>query len=178
MRQLQLIAHGEPSDVVELNTVSEPALGHEDVLISMEAAPINPSDFLFVRGMYGVRAVFPSSVGAEGVGRVAKIGSKVDPALRGKRVLILPTYEQGDVEGPVVEFLGDRAESGKLCDPGIGEHNIESTLLLLDLCIETIKVAKIRHVSLYARYISADFLYRRSQLRLTSACDEGIAPSL
>jgi NADPH:quinone reductase-like Zn-dependent oxidoreductase len=38
MRQLQLIAHGEPSDVIELNTVSEPALGQEDVLISMEAA--------------------------------------------------------------------------------------------------------------------------------------------
>jgi len=43
----------------------------------MEAAPLNPSDFLFVRGMYGVRPAFPSSVGAEGVGRVAKIGSKV-----------------------------------------------------------------------------------------------------
>ena len=25
MRQLLLIAHGEPSDVIELNTVSEPA---------------------------------------------------------------------------------------------------------------------------------------------------------
>ncbi len=36
MRQLQLIANGEPSDVVELNTVSEPALGQEDVLNSME----------------------------------------------------------------------------------------------------------------------------------------------
>jgi NADPH:quinone reductase-like Zn-dependent oxidoreductase len=95
MRQLQLIAHGEPSDVVELNTVSEPALGQEDVLISMEAAPLNPSDFLFVRGMYGVRPAFPSSVGAEGVGRIAKIGSKVDGALCGKRVLIIPTYEQG-----------------------------------------------------------------------------------
>src|SRR5438309_6553614 len=174
MRQLQLIAHGEPSDVVELNTVSEPALGHEDVLISMEAAPINPSDFLFVRGMYGVRAVFPSSVGAEGVGRVAKIGSKVDPALRGKRVLILPTYEQGDVEGPVVEFLGDRAESGKLRDPGIGEHNIEFALFLLDLRKQTIKVAKIRNVSLYAGYISADLLYRRSQLRLASARYEDV----
>ena len=45
MRQLHLIAHGEPSDVIELNTVSEPTLGQEDVLISMEAAPINPSDF-------------------------------------------------------------------------------------------------------------------------------------
>src|SRR5437899_2130387 len=82
MRQLQLIAHGEPSDVIELRTVSEPSLGQDDVLISMEAAPLNPSDFLFVRGMYGVRPTFPSSVGAEGVGRVAKIGSKVDVALQ------------------------------------------------------------------------------------------------
>jgi NADPH:quinone reductase-like Zn-dependent oxidoreductase len=102
MRQLQLIAHGEPSDVIELNTVSEPALGEEDVLISMEAAPLNPSDFLFVRGIYGVRPAFPSPVGAEGVGRVAKIGSKVDVGLRGKRVLILPTYEQGTWADQVV----------------------------------------------------------------------------
>src|SRR5579864_9831172 len=102
MRQLQLVAHGEPSDVVELHTVSEPALGPEEVLIRMEAAPLNPSDFLFVRGIYGVRPAFPSSVGAEGVGRVAKIGSKVDVALRGKRVLILPTYEQGTWADQVV----------------------------------------------------------------------------
>src|SRR6266568_3321380 len=102
MRQLQLIAHGEPSDVIELNTVAESALGQEDVLISMEAAPMNPSDFLFVRGMYGIRPAFPSSVGAEGTGRVAKIGSKVDVALRGKRVLILPTYEQGTWADEVV----------------------------------------------------------------------------
>jgi NADPH:quinone reductase-like Zn-dependent oxidoreductase len=95
MRQLQLVSHGEPSDVIELNTVSEPVLGEEEVLVSMEAAPLNPSDFLFVRGIYGVRPTFPSAVGAEGVGRVSKIGSKVDVALRGKRVLILPTYEQG-----------------------------------------------------------------------------------
>src|SRR5580704_10859750 len=95
MRQLQFIAHGEPSDVIELNTVPEPALGQEDVLISMEAAPINPSDFLYVRGFYGVQPAFPSSVGAEGVGRGARIGSKVDGALHGKRVLIIPTYEQG-----------------------------------------------------------------------------------
>jgi len=46
VRQLQLIAHGEPSDVIELNTVSQPALGPEDVLISMEAAPMNPSDVI------------------------------------------------------------------------------------------------------------------------------------
>src|SRR5437879_9761904 len=95
MRQLQLVAHGEPSDVIELNTVSEPALGPDDVLVSMEAAPLNPSDFMLVRGRYGVRPTLPFSLGSEGVGRVAKVGSKVDVALQGKRVLILPTYEQG-----------------------------------------------------------------------------------
>ena len=76
MRQLQLVAKGEPSDVIKLTTVSESALGQEDVLVSMEAAPINPSDFLFVRGLYGVRPAFPSPVGAEGVGRVAKMDRK------------------------------------------------------------------------------------------------------
>ncbi len=102
MRQLQLVAHGKPSDVIELNTVSEPALGQEDVLVSMEAAPLNPSDFLLVRGIYGVRPAFPFSVGAEGVGRVTRTGSKVDVALQGKRVLILPTYEQGTWADQVV----------------------------------------------------------------------------
>jgi len=95
MRQLQLIAHGEPSDVIKLKTVAEPALGQEEVLVSMEAAPLNPSDFLFVRGMYGVRPALPSPVGAEGVGRVTKTGSKVDGSLPGKRVMIVPSYEQG-----------------------------------------------------------------------------------
>ena len=95
MRQLQLMAHGEPSDVIKLKTVAEPDLGQEEVLVSMEAAPLNPSDFLFVRGMYGVRPALPSPVGAEGVGRVTKTGLKVDGSLSGKRVMIVPSYEQG-----------------------------------------------------------------------------------
>src|SRR5437867_9199786 len=117
MRQLQLVAHGEPSDVIELNTVSEPALGEEDVLVSMEAAPINPSDFLLVRGMYGVRPAFPSSVGAEGVGRAAKIGSKVDVALQSKRVLILPTYEQGTWADQVVVPVRNLVPMSNEADP-------------------------------------------------------------
>ena len=117
MRQLQLIAHGEPWDVIQLNTLPEPALGQEDVLISMEAAPLNPSDFLFVRGMYGVRPAFPSPVGAEGVGRVAKIGSKVDAALQGRRVLILPTYEQGTWADQVVAPVRNLVPMSDEADP-------------------------------------------------------------
>src|SRR6202521_4964316 len=134
MRQLQLIAHGEPSDVIEINTISEPALGQEDVLISMEAAPLNPSDFLFVSGKYGVRPAFPSSVGAEGVGRVAKIGSKVDVALRGKRVLIIPTYEQGTWADQVVAPVRNLVPMSDDADPlqlsMIGINPVTAYLLL------------------------------------------------
>ena len=102
MRQLQLKAHGEPSEVVQLTTVAEPALGREDVLVSMEAAPLNPSDFSLVRGRYGVRPALPFALGTEGVGRVIRTGSKDAALLRGKRVLILPTYEQGTWADQVV----------------------------------------------------------------------------
>ncbi len=102
MRQLQLMAFGEPSDVIQLNTLAQPALGPEDVLVSMEAAPLNPSDFLLVRGIYAVRPPLPFSLGAEGVGRVTKTGSKVNTALLGKRVVIVPNYEQGTWSDEVV----------------------------------------------------------------------------
>src|SRR5580704_11754584 len=117
MRQLQLIANGEPSDVIELNTVSEPALGQEDVLISLEAAPLNPSDFLLVRGTYGIRPSFPFSLGSEGVGRVMQTGSKVDVALQGKRVLILPTYEQGTWADQVVVSVRNLVPMSDEADP-------------------------------------------------------------
>ena len=135
MRQLQLVAHGEPSHVIELNTVAEPALGQEDVLISMEAAPLNPSDFMLVRGIYGVRPAFPFSLGSEGVGRVSQTGSKVDVALQGKRVLILPTYEQGtwadQVVVPVrnVVLMSDEADPLQLSMIGI---NPATAYLLLN----------------------------------------------
>jgi NADPH:quinone reductase-like Zn-dependent oxidoreductase len=117
MRQLQIVTHGEPSNVIKLNTVSEPVLGLEEVLVSMEAAPLNPTDFLLVRGMYGIRPTFPFSVGSEGVGRVAKIGSKVDVALQGKRVLILPTYEQGTWADQVVVPLRNIVPMSDEADP-------------------------------------------------------------
>src|SRR6476660_5464824 len=134
MRQLQLLAHGEPSDVIELNTVAESALGQEDVLISMEAAPLNPSDFLFVRGMYGVRPAFPSPVGAVAFNRDAKIGSKVDVALQGKRVLIIPTYEQGTWADQVVAPVGNVVPMSDEADPlqlsMIGINPVTAYLLL------------------------------------------------
>ena len=131
---MQLVAHGEPSDVIELSSVSQPALGQDEVLISMEAAPLNPSDFLFIRGIYGVRPAFPSPLGAEGIGRVTKTGSKVDVALQGKRVLILPTYEQGtwadQVIAPVRNIVPVSDEADPLQLAMIGINPVTAYLLL------------------------------------------------
>ncbi len=134
MRQLQLTAHGEPSDVIKLKTVAEPVLGQEEVLVSMEAAPLNPSDFLLVRGMYGVRPALPSPVGAEGVGRVSKTGSKVDGSLPGKRVMIVPSYEQGTWADQVVVPVGNIVPLSGDADPlqlsKLGINPVTAYLLL------------------------------------------------
>src|SRR5208283_3917056 len=66
------------------------------------------------------------------------------------------------------------AEGGIFRNPGISEYNIELALLPLYLCEETIKIAKVRHVPPYTRYISSNLPYRRSQLRITATCYKNI----
>jgi NADPH:quinone reductase-like Zn-dependent oxidoreductase len=95
MQRLQLTGHGEPSDVVELRETDEPVIRDNEVLVALEAAPLNPSDFMLVRGNYRFRPTLPCPVGSEGVGRILRSGPNVDDALRGKRVLIVPNNEQG-----------------------------------------------------------------------------------
>src|SRR5260370_16683379 len=95
MKKLQLLRFGNPEEVIALNEAPEPALEAGEVLVKLEAAPINPSDFLIARGHYALRPTFPFNLGSEGVGRVVTVGHEVDKALQGKRVLVLPTSEVG-----------------------------------------------------------------------------------
>jgi NADPH:quinone reductase-like Zn-dependent oxidoreductase len=89
---------------------------------------------LLVRGIYGVRPAFPFSAGAEGVGRVTQTGSKVDVALQGQRVLILPTYEQGtwadQVVVPVRNLVPMRDDADPLQLSMIGINPVTAYLLL------------------------------------------------
>jgi NADPH:quinone reductase-like Zn-dependent oxidoreductase len=95
MARLTLTQFGNPAEVITLDTTATPAPGPGQLLVRMEAATINDSDFLLIRGLYPVRPSFPSPVGAEGVGRVVEAGPSTSTDLVGRRVLILPTYEQG-----------------------------------------------------------------------------------
>ena len=94
MKTLQLSSFGMPTDVVELAEVDPVDPGPGQLRVSIEAAPINPSDLNLIRGVYGVRPDLPAALGAEGVGRVTAVGDGVDGSRLGTRVLVVPTLEQ------------------------------------------------------------------------------------
>jgi hypothetical protein len=70
MKHLVLTQFGTPSESVALHDDRDPAPGPRDVLVRMEAAAVNPSDLLLLRGLYFARPEPPAPVGGEGVGIV------------------------------------------------------------------------------------------------------------
>lgn len=81
---------GEPGDVLEVRDVAPPTPGPGQVRVRMLASPVNPSDLMTVRGVYGKLPTLPATPGYEGVGVVESAG----PGLLGrfyvgKRVALL-----------------------------------------------------------------------------------------
>ena len=95
MRKLQITAIGAPAEVLELVEFQASAPGAGQVLVEVQAATINASDFLYISGQYFATPQPPSDVGAEGVGQVMAVGPDVEESLVGARVLLLPTYRHG-----------------------------------------------------------------------------------
>ena len=91
MKALQLTGHGNPSDVVKLVDVDDPgAPGPEEVVIDVEASPIEPTDLSIIAGDYGLQPPLPHFLGAQGVGRVSAVGSDVSHVKVGDRTLVPP----------------------------------------------------------------------------------------
>ena len=89
MQAIQIEAFGNPAEVlkvVDIPDVGVPAEG--EVVIALEASPINMSDLLMIAGRYGYRPKLPSVMGTEGVGRVIAVGSGVKHLKQGDRTLV------------------------------------------------------------------------------------------
>lgn len=64
-----------------------PQPGPGQVLVRIEAAPCNPSDLVFMQGLYGVKKALPAVPGWKGAGTVvASGGGMMGNWLKGKRV--------------------------------------------------------------------------------------------
>lgn len=91
MKALQLTAHGNADDVVRLVDLPEPGdPGPGEVLIDVEASPVEPTDLYTIAGVYGYQPPLPHLLGAQGVGRVIAVGPDVTHLAVGDRALVPP----------------------------------------------------------------------------------------
>jgi len=83
MQAVQVLSYGTDFDSLQIAEVPTPKPGRGQVLIKVTAAPINPSDLLFIRGQYGIKRPTPTIPGFEGAGIVVAAG----PGPFGKRLI-------------------------------------------------------------------------------------------
>ena len=87
MRAVQLRAYDGNPESVAVVELPVPRPGPGQVLIRVAASPINPSDLMFIRGLYGFKKPLPATPGFEGSGTVVEAGSGMMPRfLKGRRV--------------------------------------------------------------------------------------------
>lgn len=104
-----------------------PPLMKGQVLVEMEAAPCNPSDLMFMRGLYGVRKALPAVPGWEGVGRViASGGGLMGNLVKGKRVAV---GSQDDNGGTWSTHIIAQANACLPVDDGLSVGNAASFLV-------------------------------------------------
>jgi NADPH:quinone reductase-like Zn-dependent oxidoreductase len=80
---------GEPAEVLTTEDVPVPQPGPGMVRVRMIASPVNPSDLMTVRGIYGRQPPLPATPGYEGVGVVEAGGGPLGWMLKGRRVAAL-----------------------------------------------------------------------------------------
>jgi mitochondrial enoyl-[acyl-carrier protein] reductase / trans-2-enoyl-CoA reductase len=80
--------HGNPADVLHVESQPWPTPSAGEVIVKMRAAPINPADLNQIEGKYPVRAALPATPGFEGAGIVAEVDRDVTNVAVGALVIL------------------------------------------------------------------------------------------
>lgn len=103
MRAVELRSYEEGEGGLKVVERPVPRPGRGEVLVRMAATPVNPSDLMFVRGMYGQRKRLPVVPGFEGSGVVVESGRGfMARYLRGRRVACAAPF---DGDGTWAEYM-------------------------------------------------------------------------
>ena len=87
MRAVQICAYDGKPESISLAELPVPRPGSGQVLVRVSASPINPSDLMFLRGVYGFKKPLPAVPGFEGSGTVVESGGgTMSRFLKGRRV--------------------------------------------------------------------------------------------
>jgi trans-2-enoyl-CoA reductase len=80
--------HGNPADVLHIESRPWPTPDPGAAVVKVRAAPINPADLNQIEGKYPVRAELPATPGFEGAGVVAEVGANVTNVAVGDLVIL------------------------------------------------------------------------------------------
>jgi trans-2-enoyl-CoA reductase len=80
--------HGNPADVLHVETRQWPAPAIDEAVVKMRAAPINPADLNQIEGKYPVRPELPATPGFEGAGVVVELGANMEGLTSGALVIL------------------------------------------------------------------------------------------
>lgn len=137
MKALVFERFGEPSEVLRVKDVPIPEPGPGEVRVRMIASPINPSDLLVVRGLYGVLPSLPATPGFEGVGVVEKVGPGLLGLLaKGKRVTVINSAGGNWAEYAVIPAPQARPVAADIADDQVASFFVNPATVL----------AMVRHV--------------------------------
>ena len=80
--------HGNPADVLHVESRPWPTPAAGEVIVKMRAAPINPADLNQIEGKYPVWAELPATPGFEGAGVIVDVGTKIKGLTNGSLVIL------------------------------------------------------------------------------------------
>src|SRR5207244_13534099 len=80
--------HGNPADVLQVETRPWSTPAANEAVVKMYAAPINPADLNQIEGKYPVRPELPATPGFEGAGVVGELGADVKGLTSGGLVIL------------------------------------------------------------------------------------------
>jgi NADPH:quinone reductase-like Zn-dependent oxidoreductase len=123
-----IVRSSDPKKVVEVSNIPVPKPGKGEVLIRVEACPINPSDEYFAAGIYGLKEKLnlkpPVVPGFEGSGVVVGLGESVPSELMNQRVaFVTDPHDKEKWSGTWAQYL---CVDHQVCVP-IGDASFEET---------------------------------------------------
>src|SRR6266403_3726028 len=80
--------HGNPPDVLRVESQPWPTPLPGEAVVKMRAAPINPADLNQIEGKYPIRPELPATPGFEGAGVVVDVGANVTNLTTGALVIL------------------------------------------------------------------------------------------
>ena len=128
MRAVQLIDYNGVAASIRVGEAPVPRPGAGEVLVRVHASPVNPSDLMFVRGLYGFKKALPATPGFEGSGTVVATGAGfMARMLKGRRVACAAA-DAKIAGGMWAEYV---VTSAKMCIPLRRDVDLQQAAMML-----------------------------------------------